>query len=94
MFLASGSIRLETLFREFLPANQVIDYLNIDTEGQDVTILASNDWNKYRPEMVTVEEHGFNFARLNESRCYNFMTTRGYELYSHCVVTSFYRRTQ
>ncbi|KKT42790.1 MAG: hypothetical protein UW64_C0003G0036 [Microgenomates group bacterium GW2011_GWC1_44_37] len=32
-----------------------IDFLTIDTEGYDVVILKSNDWEKYRPKVICVE---------------------------------------
>ena len=43
-------ITLKELLDTYLPANQAIDFFNIDTEGLDITILQSNDWSKYRPK--------------------------------------------
>lgn len=39
-----------------------IDFLTIDTEGNDLTALQSNDWNKFRPMLLCVEinTHGGN----------------------------------
>lgn len=33
-----------------------IDLLNVDTEGLDLEVLQSNDWSKYKPRVVCVEE--------------------------------------
>jgi FkbM family methyltransferase len=35
-----------------------IDFLSVDCEGHDVEVLASNNWTKYRPAVVLVEDHG------------------------------------
>jgi len=32
-----------------------VDYLNIDVEGMELAVLKSNDWDKHRPSVVTVE---------------------------------------
>lgn len=36
---------------------QPIDFLSVDTEGLDFTVLNSNDWKKYRPKVVCVESN-------------------------------------
>ncbi len=36
-------------------SNRDIDILSIDTEGYDLEILKSNDWQKFRPRFVIVE---------------------------------------
>lgn len=33
-----------------------VDFLSIDVEGYDMEVLKSNDWNKYRPRLVCVED--------------------------------------
>jgi FkbM family methyltransferase len=38
-----------------LPEGQNIDLLNIDVEGLDYEVLASNDWNRFRPRVVVIE---------------------------------------
>ncbi len=34
-----------------------IDFLSVDCEGFDFSVLKSNDWNKYRPKVVCIETH-------------------------------------
>ncbi|MBL7746902.1 MAG: FkbM family methyltransferase, partial [Chitinophagaceae bacterium] len=38
-----------------LPAFQKIDFMSIDVEGLDMDVLRSNDWTKYKPEVLVVE---------------------------------------
>lgn len=36
-------------------ADRSIDFLSVDTEGLDLAVLQSNDWERYRPRLVLVE---------------------------------------
>jgi FkbM family methyltransferase len=36
-------------------ANKEIDVMSIDTEGFDMEVLESNDWNKFRPRFLIIE---------------------------------------
>lgn len=87
-------ITLDALFGKFLPPGRTIDYLNIDAEGLDVEILRSNDWSRYRPQLISVEDHSLDLGRVEDSATYEFLTKQGYGLHSHCVVTSFYERRE
>ena len=35
--------------------NRVIDFLKVDVEGSEHEVLTSNDWKKYRPELICIE---------------------------------------
>ena len=37
--------------------NQIIDFLSVDVEGNEEEILLSNNWQKYRPIVVMIENH-------------------------------------
>lgn len=47
--------RLETVLSEYLPQGKHIDFMSIDTEGWDIDVLLSNDWNRFRPSIVVIE---------------------------------------
>jgi FkbM family methyltransferase len=51
-----------------------VDYLSIDTEGNEFEILSSIDFSKLKIDLITVEN---NYKKLN---IYNFLTSRGYKL--------------
>jgi len=34
-----------------------IDFLNVDCEGMDLEILQSNDWKRWKPRVICVEDH-------------------------------------
>lgn len=46
---------LKEILDMYLPKDQTIDFINIDVEGLDFEVIQSNDWNKYRPQVVIVE---------------------------------------
>ncbi len=47
---------LAELLEENLPEGQAIDFMNVDVEGHDLEVLKSNDWERFRPRFVVVED--------------------------------------
>lgn len=83
--------RLSEILDDHLREGQKIDFLSIDVEGFDLEVLKSNDWQKYRPEMVLVEVFGGSFSAVADSDINQFMIHRDYELYAKTVNTVFYK---
>ena len=54
---------LKTILDRYLPRGQKIDLLSVDAEGMDLEVLRSNDWKKYRPEVIIAEDLGFDLER-------------------------------
>lgn len=80
--------KLAEILDKYLPINQEIDFFNIDVEGLDYQVLKSNDWEKYRPKVVLVED--LNLSSLNkidESKIAVFMDQQDYQLYAKSVCT-------
>lgn len=46
---------LAKICEENVPPNQIIEFMNIDVEGQEKDVIASGDWDKYRPRALVVE---------------------------------------
>lgn len=86
-------ITLAELLNTYLPAGQHIDYLTIDAEGLDLSILQSNDWVKYRPDYVLAEIHSErNPSAVLTCDMTRFLSARGYEFAAQCACTTVYRR--
>jgi FkbM family methyltransferase len=49
------ALPLTDVLQQYLPADRRITFLNIDVEGADEGILRSNDWLKFRPELLAIE---------------------------------------
>lgn len=48
--------RLAAILDEHLPPGQTIDFISVDCEGHDRLVLESNDWNRFRPRVILVED--------------------------------------
>jgi FkbM family methyltransferase len=46
---------LASILDEHMPRDQLIDVMSIDVEGFDLDVLASNDWDRYRPALLLIE---------------------------------------
>lgn len=98
--IAETSLQTYTLSQvldDYLPNNQVIDFLNIDVEGLDYQVLKSNDWKKYRPKIVLVESlQPSSICKLDEQLelKIKFMQEQNYQLYCRTVDTLFFKENQ
>lgn len=71
--------RLESILKENIPEGQTIDFLTVDVEGKDLEVLKSNDWNRFRPKIVLVEDlPRENLLNLNNSEVVKFMSQKDY----------------
>ncbi len=46
---------LEAILDQHLPKSAAIDFMSVDVEGWDFNVLRSNNWKKYRPRLVLLE---------------------------------------
>lgn len=75
------TLPLSALLERYIPSDVSIDYLNIDIEGLDMLALRSNNWNKFRPSVISVESY-FSSGSIKESEVYEFLSDHGYQLVS------------
>lgn len=85
--------RLDELLEEYMTDGQTIDFLSIDVEGLDYQVLCSNDWKKYRPKFVLIEDLAGNTVDklMKEGISYRFMEEKGYKLYAKTLNTLFFK---
>lgn len=50
--------KLSYIFSTYF-SNKKVSFISIDTEGFELQILKSNDWNKYRPKVICIEYNEF-----------------------------------
>jgi FkbM family methyltransferase len=63
-----------------------IDLLDVDVEGYDLEVLKSNDWSKYRPSVILVEDQDFR-TKLGQSEIYSYLAEKDYQFNSYCEMT-------
>jgi FkbM family methyltransferase len=71
-----------------------IDFLSVDTEGFDLEVLSSNDWDRFRPTIVCVETSTLSLrvtAVKDTKPIHEFLTEAGYELLSDNGLNALYR---
>lgn len=47
--------KLGDVLLKYCPKDKKIDFLSIDTEGFDLEVLKSNNWNQFRPKLICIE---------------------------------------
>ncbi len=74
---------LREVLETHLPANQVIDFMSVDVEGHDLQVLESNDWDRFRPRFLVVEDEQVD---ADCSEIVRFMRGRGYAVCAQNVI--------
>ncbi|OYU42663.1 MAG: SAM-dependent methyltransferase [Burkholderiales bacterium PBB4] len=84
---------LSQILDNYLPENvKNIDFMSIDVEGLELLVLESNDWNKYKPQFLLVEElNNCLNIMIKESAVLKFLEERNYTLIAKTFNTSFYK---
>ena len=77
------TLPLAEILNRHLSAGQAIDFMNVDVEGHDFEVLQSNDWTRFRPRIVVVEDEGLD---PRESKIVRMMNNHGYELCAQNVI--------
>lgn len=84
--------RLADILEKHLPPGQQIDFLTIDVEGLDLAVLESNDWRRFSPEFVLVEDFEFQLESPEASAIYRFLKNQGYKMVASLQRTIVYRK--
>jgi FkbM family methyltransferase len=79
---------LSFILASHISYNKIIDFMNIDAEGLEINILKSNDWSRFRPHLLLVEELDFSFER---SVIFQYLTEQGYIFLAKTLNTVFYQ---
>jgi FkbM family methyltransferase len=77
------TVPLAELLERHLPKGQAIDFLNVDVEGHDLEVLESNDWRRFRPRIVVVEDEALDAGK---SAIVGLLRNHGYELCAQNVI--------
>ena len=78
---------LRVILEEHAPRDLDFGLLTVDCEGADLDVLRSNDWGRFRPRVVAVEDHEGDGPSELDAYCRG----QGYELFARAYVTRIYR---
>jgi FkbM family methyltransferase len=79
---------LKSVLDEHLPPDTRVDFLTVDCEHEDLAVLRSNDWTRYRPRVVAVEDWE---PEAEQSEICALLRGLDYELVSTVEVSRLFR---
>lgn len=82
-------LRLDQILDEHVRHGTQIDFLSIDAEGYDLQVLKSNNWAKYRPTYVLVEDI-FDMDSGTDTPVVAFLRENGYGIVAKTKRTLFF----
>ncbi len=83
---------LSSILEKHLNPNQQIDFMSIDVEGLDLQVLKSNNWFKFKPRIILVEELRTSISQIiKESLTHSYLISLNYQLHYRTFNTSFYK---
>lgn len=82
---------LADVLKQHIPDNLKIDFLSIDVEGLDLEVLKSNDWLKFRPSWVLVEQLNLSDIESFDFEIHHYMKSLNYVLFAKTFNTLFYK---
>lgn len=82
--------RLDDLLDQYMPFGQNIDFMTVDVEGKDHEVLASNDWERYRPRYILAETLRTDMLHLTECPVVKLLASVGYKPVAKAYNTTFF----
>jgi hypothetical protein len=82
---------LKAILDEHLSKSQSIDFFSVDVEGSDLDVLISNDWDRYRPEIVVAELLATTLEDVGRHEIAQFLASKGYRPASKFYNTVLFR---
>ena len=71
-----------------------IDYINIDTEGNELEVLKSINFKRSKPILISVEDNGFNLKKKTKLQKIDYLNKKNYQLINIIGVTMFFLNKQ
>lgn len=86
---------LQSLLEEYLPAETGIDFMSVDVEGFDLEVIRSNDWERFRPLLLLIEDgDSQSIEEAQHGAITTFLQSKGYEFLSKTALTLFFKDTR
>lgn len=83
--------RLANILNKYNENSRQIDFLTIDVEGLDFEVLISNDWKKFKPRYILVEDRNLSLIDPLKNETSSFLHHQGYSLFAKTVNTCFFK---
>ena len=77
---------LKDVLENYSALNRTIDFLSIDVEGLDYEVLNSNDWNKFKPDVIVLELECIGIDDVKENESAKLLLALGYKIVAKNVI--------
>lgn len=84
---------LNSILDTYLPKGQSIDFMSIDVEGQEMVILQSLDFEKFKPLWILSENWDYSIIESDKDQLDTFIRSKGYVPKAKTLNTVFYYST-
>ncbi len=84
-------VRLDGILVSHVPLGMQIDFLSVDVEGLDLSVLKSNNWHLFRPAYVLTEVLTANLEETSVNPVCLFMREHGYCLFAKTYNTFIFK---
>ncbi len=84
---ATVSRRLTAILDGTRFRDRKIDFLSVDAEGHDLSVLRSLDFDRYQPYLVAFELHCRTLEEVVREEAYRLLADRGYSMVGWCGLT-------
>ncbi len=81
---------LSDILESAVDVSQPIDLLNVDVEGFDLQVLQSNNWEKFQPRVVAIEQHALGLEDVLRSEVALYLKGFGYTAWAKTASTILY----
>ena len=88
--LKMRSEKLSSILEKNLNHAQEIDFMSVDAEDHDLNVLQSNNWSRFRPKIICVEEHSSSINHLDKSPTVVYLKSHGYQVFAHVPPNLFF----
>lgn len=82
---------LSKILDKHLKKGKKIDFLSVDVEGLDLDVLKSNNWEKYKPEVILVEIRSNDYSELTNDEVHKFLQNKNYSLIAKTRLNAIYK---
>jgi FkbM family methyltransferase len=86
-----ATVELKDILNKHVPERQVIDFMNIDVENLELDVLKSNDWEKFKPKLLLIENTQNTLEDVLNSSITSYLNDLGYTPIAKGLRTVFYR---
>lgn len=87
-----STVTLADVLNKNLKKGKEIDFLSIDVEGLDLNVIKSNDWSRFQPKVIVIEELNSDLSQISKGETYKYLLGKGYTLFARTFNSSFYKR--